>query len=117
MIAVAVGLNLLIALFCLYVAWRLWRLSKILGRVADSMTNWERNTHNTLNPAVTPSVILRGQTGTAALRGRYSQLQGQVQRLNQAIAVVSLIPMASRWVGIRRVRPGGKLARSRKTIG
>lgn len=118
MIAVAVSLNLVIALFCFYVAWRLWRLTQTLGAVADALTNWERNTHNTLNPAVIPPAILLGQRGTAQLRGRYAQLQRQLQRLQQAIALVGLLPLANRWLGVgsrpRRLSLGSQVARAKK---
>lgn len=117
MIAVAVSLNLLVALFCFYVAWRLWRLSKTLGAVADALTNWDRNTHNTLNPTVTPPFILRGKVGTARLRLSYGQLQRQLQRLNQVLAVVRVLPLAGRWLGLRRPGQFGsaaKIARAKK---
>lgn len=118
MIAVAVSLNLAIALFCFYVAWRLWRLAQTLGAVADAMVVWERSTHKILNPAVIPPAILLGQRGTARLRGRYAQLQRQLQQLQQVVAVLSRIPMASRWVGLgtrpRRFSPGRQVARAKK---
>jgi heme/copper-type cytochrome/quinol oxidase subunit 2 len=107
-IAVAVTLNLVVALFCFYVAWRLWRLSKSLGAAADALTNWERSTRIIINPVVIPPIIMRGQAGTARLRLRYSQLQTQLQRLEQVMAVASLLPMASRWLGVagrRRLGP------------
>lgn len=100
MIAVAVTLNLVIALFCFYVAWRLWRLSKSLGAAADALTKWDYQAHRILNPDRVPPAILRGQTGTAALRRNYSQLQLQLQRLEQVRAVVGLLPMAGRWLGV-----------------
>lgn len=115
MIAVAVGLNLIIALFCFYVAWRLWRLSKTLGAVADALTNWDRNANFILDPAVVPPAILLGQTGTANLRQRYSRLQLQAQRLEQLMAVVGLLPMASRWLGgVRRRSPRRAVALAKR---
>jgi hypothetical protein len=117
-VAVAVSLNLVIALFCFYVAWRLWRLTQTLGAVADALVTWERNTHNTLNPTVIPPAILLGQSGTARLRGRYAQLQIQLQRLQQVMALASMLPLASRWIGIgsspRRLGLRGKVARAKK---
>jgi hypothetical protein len=117
-IAVAVSLNLAIALFCFYVAWRLWRLAQTLGAVADAMVVWERSTHNTLNPAVIPPAILLGQRSTARLRGRYAQLQRQLQQLQQVVSVVRLIPVASRWVRLgarpRRFSLRGQVARAKK---
>ena len=117
MITVAVSLNLVIALFCFYVAWRLWRLSKTLGAVADSLVIWERNTHGTLNPAVIPPAILLGQSGTARLRGRYAQLHLQLRRLQQVLAVISMLPSASRWLGLgkrSRLSSGAQVARAKK---
>lgn len=118
MIAVAVSLNLGIALFCFYLTWRLWRLAQTLGAVADSLVSWERSTHNTLNPAVIPPAILLGQRGTARLRGRYAQLQRQLHQLQQVVSVMRLIPMASRWVRLgprpRRFSPRGQVARAKK---
>jgi hypothetical protein len=114
-IAVAVGLNLVVALFCFYVAWRVWQLSKSLGAVADALTNWERNTHNTLNPVVIPPAILRGQAGTVYLRQRYSLLQLQLQRLQQLMAMVGLLPQASRWLGMsRRFSPRVNVASAKR---
>ncbi|MGB3136266.1 MAG: hypothetical protein WBG38_13665 [Nodosilinea sp.] len=114
MIAVAVGLNLVIALFCFYVAWRLWRLSKTLGTVADALANWERNAHNILNPAVIPPAILRGQTGTTLLRQSYGLLQFRLQRLEQVMGVVGLLPMVNRWVRARGQRPKLRLTPRRR---
>ena len=115
MIAVAVSLNLVLALFCFYVAWRVWQLSKSLGAVADALTTWERNTHNTLNPIVIPPAILRGQASTAYLRQRYSLLQLQLQRLQQLMAMVGLLPQANRWLGMsRRFSPRANVASAKR---
>lgn len=118
MIAVAISLNLGIALFCFYVAWRLWRLTHSLGAVADALVNWERNTHNTLDSTVIPPAILLGQSGTARLRGSYGQLSRQLSRLQQVMALVSLLPLASRWTGIgsrpSRLSRHSQVARAKK---
>lgn len=119
MIAVAIGLNIIIALFGFYVAWRLWRLGLVLSNIADSLVLWERNTHNVLNPTVIPPAIRLGQTGTARLRRQYAQLQLQVQRLRQLMAVVSLLPLVGRWVGrlgpMRQPTPRLKLRSGRSS--
>ncbi|MGF1571103.1 MAG: hypothetical protein ACFCVD_24005 [Nodosilinea sp.] len=129
MIAFAITLNVVIALFCLYVAWRLWKLGRTLGAIADSFVNWERNTHNVLNPEVVPPAILLGRTGTARLRRQYAQLQGQTQRLRQVLLIVSLLPGLGRRLGylgqveaLRPLRPKlpkliDRSGHRRKTIG
>ncbi len=104
MIAVAVTLNLVVALFCFYVAWRLWRLSKSLGAAADALTNWDSQAHRILNPELIPPAILRGQTGTAGLRKRYGLLQLQLLRLEQLMGMVGYLPMAGRWLGVTQLR-------------
>ncbi|WP_017302480.1 hypothetical protein [Nodosilinea nodulosa] len=109
MIAVAVGLNLVIALFCFFVAWRLWRLSKTLGAVADALANWDRNARRILDPVAVPPAILRGQTGTAYLRQNYALLQFQIQRLEQVMGVVGIFPMANRWLRVRGRRPSPRI--------
>jgi hypothetical protein len=111
-IAVAVSLNLVIALFCFYVAWRLWRLSKTLGAVADALVTWDLKAHKVLDPAVIPPAILRGQSGTASLRKTYSLLQFQLLRLEQVMGIVNLFPMANRWLRIRGRRPSPKIKTS-----
>lgn len=97
MISVAIGLNILIALFGFYLAWRVWRLKISLGGVADALTRWEQNAHHGLNPRVTPAVILQGKQGTASLRYQYAQLQVQVHRLQQILMLVSFLPVAAGW--------------------
>jgi hypothetical protein len=113
-IAVAVTLDLVIALFCFFVAWRLWQLSKSLGAAADALTNWDHKAYRILNPDVVPPAILRGQSGTTALRLRYGQLQLQLQRLEQIMAVVGYLPMAGRWIGVGGQRRRLRLGRTKR---
>lgn len=97
MIAIAVGLNILIALFGFYLAWRVWRLKTALGGVADALGRWEQNAHHSLDPEVLPPVILQGQRGTASLRYQYALLQLRLRQLQQVLVLVSFLPMAGRW--------------------
>jgi hypothetical protein len=95
-IAVAISLNILIALFCFYVAWRLWRLQQTLSTIADALLIYERNTHNTLNPDVIPPAILLGQSGTARLRQHYARWQRQLQQLRKFMFIIGLLPSMGR---------------------
>jgi hypothetical protein len=106
-IAVAISLNILIALFCFYVAWRLWRLQHTLSAIADSLLSWERSTHRVLNPEVIPPAILLGQSGTARLRSQYANLQRQLQQLRKVMYLVSLLPMVGRRLS-RFSKTGGR---------
>jgi hypothetical protein len=55
-----VAINGLIALVGFYIAWTLWQVRNTLAEVADTVLEWERNTHEALDPTVTPPAILEG---------------------------------------------------------
>lgn len=86
-ISLVITFNIAIALFCFYLAWRIWLVKRALATVAVVLTVWERNTHWALNPAIRPELILRGQQATASLRERYALLELQMQRLQRILAV------------------------------
>lgn len=87
MVTIVIAINLLIALLCLYVAWRIWKLRLILARVADTLLAAERSTHAVLYGA--PKAITKGQKGVYQLRQRYQQLEPQLQKAQQALALLS----------------------------
>jgi monoamine oxidase len=87
MLHLIVTLNLLLAVFCLYVAGRIWQFRRALAQATEALTIAERNTHNVLCGA--PEAIIRGQIGTRQLRQSYQQLQPQLARAKQAFALVS----------------------------
>lgn len=92
MVTVVLALNLLIALLCLYVAWRIWRVRLSLGHIADILTAAERSTHAALHNA--PQAIVRGQTGTYLLRLKYQQLALQLQKVQQILTLLGLGQLA-----------------------
>lgn len=99
-IAVVIGLNVVLALLGFYVAWRLWCLQRTLSNVADTVLEWERNTHRTLDPAVTPGNIYQGQQGVAQLRQRYARLLEQLHQLQRLLSVVLIgwrVVRSKRW--------------------
>lgn len=89
MVILVVILNLLLSLLCLYVAWRVWNLRRVLAATADAVTLAERNTYNVLHGA--PNAIYRGQIGVEGLRERYQQLDLQVQQLQQVLTLLGLV--------------------------
>lgn len=109
MLIAVVVLNFSLALFGLYVAWQAWRLGRGLRQVADSLTAAERSVNQTLYGA--PVAIARGQTHLHQLRQQLQQIGPQVQRLRQAIALVSLAQ--SLWVGGMGFGIRGDRARAR----
>ncbi|MDG2615049.1 hypothetical protein P7L53_02210 [Thermoleptolyngbya sichuanensis XZ-Cy5] len=95
MLMAVVVLNFSLALFGLYAAGWVWRLGRGLRQVADTLTRAERQTYRTLQGA--PVAIAQGQTHIEQLRQQLQQVGPQVQRLRQAIALVSLAQ--SLWFG------------------
>jgi uncharacterized protein YoxC len=88
MLTFVVIANLLIGLTCLVVAWQVWKLRKSLAQVADTLDSVERSVYDVLHPA--PGYIYKGQSGTRSLRQKYQSLQPQVDRLQRALAFLSL---------------------------
>jgi len=105
MVTVVVVANLLIALTCLYVAWRVWQIRRVLAIAADVVAIAERNTYNVLSRA--PQGISRGQIGTSQLRSRYQKLRLQVQRLEEILQLINLLQRSWLWrspkIGTRRL--------------
>jgi len=80
--------NVLIALVCLFVAWRLWQLKLKLVQVNETLLSVEQAVHNVLYGA--PEAITKGQSGISQLRQQYQKLEVQLQRMQQAIALLGL---------------------------
>ncbi|HEY9643041.1 MAG TPA: hypothetical protein V6C57_21305 [Coleofasciculaceae cyanobacterium] len=95
MVTVVVVINLLIALLCLYAAYKVWRMSRTLAKVADTLTLAERRTYAVLSGA--PRAIIRKQVGTSQLRQRYRQLELQLQKAQQVLALTGLSQFVWRW--------------------
>lgn len=105
MLTVVLIVNALIALLCLYVAWQVWNLRRVLANVADTLISVERNTYAVLHGA--PNAIIKGQRGTRQLRKQYRQLQTQLQRAEQVLGLLSLGQTAwrRRSTVVRRLKP------------
>ncbi|MBD1938372.1 hypothetical protein [Microcoleus sp. FACHB-68] len=105
MLTVVLIVNALIALLCLYVAWQVWNLRRVLANVADTLISVERNTYAVLHGA--PNAIIKGQRGTRQLRKQYRQLQTQLQRAEQVLGLLSLGQTAwrRRSTVVRRFKP------------
>ncbi len=88
MLTLVVVLNGLISLLCLYIAWQVWELRRVLAKVADSVSSAERNTYRVLHNA--PKAISQGQLGTRHLRKQYRQLDRQLQQVQQILVLFNL---------------------------
>jgi hypothetical protein len=107
MLIFVIVFNLFLTLFNLYIAFRLWRLRRVLARVAKTLTMVERRLHRIFYPA--PEVVLRGKQGTHELRQRYQRLLVQIELIEKIFSLVSL------GIGIwRRQMRGKRRLRSEK---
>ncbi|XGV96845.1 MAG: hypothetical protein ACAF41_29490 [Leptolyngbya sp. BL-A-14] len=80
--------NTLIGLFCLMAAWQLWRLKQRFARAANTLSSFERSVDRVLHRA--PELIGRRQAGMHQLREQYRGLEPQLERAQQALALLSL---------------------------
>lgn len=106
MLTVVVVLNVLISLVCLFVAWQVWNLRRVLGAAADAILLAERNTYNVLHGA--PEAITQGQMGVGEARESYQQLELQLQKVQQVVTLLSLVQRVWR---LRRRSPNVGLQR------
>ncbi|HEY9645386.1 MAG TPA: hypothetical protein V6C88_03400 [Chroococcidiopsis sp.] len=89
MVATVITINTIIAILCLAAAVWVWRLRRVLGKVADALTLYERNTHRVLDGA--PAYILSGQRSTSHLRQQIQQLDRQLATVRRVTEILSLI--------------------------
>lgn len=88
MVTVVLIFNLLMALLCGYVAWRVWQLRNALAKIADALTVAEQTTHEILWDA--PQGIAQQQIRTYQLRQDYTRLILQLQKTQQVLALLGL---------------------------
>ncbi|WP_073074261.1 hypothetical protein [Phormidesmis priestleyi] len=88
MVTTVVTINLLLALGCFYIAWKVWQFRRAIATAADALLIAEQHTHAVLHGA--PDAILRGQIGTHQLRQSYQKLEPQYQQVRRALALLSL---------------------------
>lgn len=74
-------LNLLISTASFYLAWKIWRLRRVLKQATKTLTRVERRTYWVLHDA--PELVIKGKTGTRHLRKSYSKLESQLRQLEQ----------------------------------
>jgi hypothetical protein len=88
MVQVVIAINLLISLCCFFVAWKFWRLRRILRRVESVVLVMELYTYNVLR--VGPNFFRLRQKRAAKLRKNYRQLQLQLRQLQQILSLLNL---------------------------
>ncbi|MBW4581381.1 MAG: hypothetical protein KME42_17570 [Tildeniella nuda ZEHNDER 1965/U140] len=105
--------NVSVGLLCLVAAWQLWRLKHRLARAANTLSSFERAVHRVLHRA--PDTIARGHSGIDQLRAHYRSLEPQLQRAQQALALLSLgqTLWQRRFLLVQRSRSPSKASPSR----
>ncbi|MGI0490062.1 hypothetical protein ACN4EK_32085 [Pantanalinema rosaneae CENA516] len=88
MLIIVLVANLLIGLTCLFVAWQVWQLRRSLAQVTQTLLYVEEAVHGVLYGA--PGAILIAKQGTYQLRKNYRQLEGQLQRMQKVMGLLSL---------------------------
>lgn len=91
MIKFVIGLNIAIALFGFYLAWRIWRVKQVLTLATVALTSWERSLHQALSTDNLPTSLLQTRQATALTRKRYARLLAQLQQLQRIFAITLLI--------------------------
>lgn len=88
MLTVVLIINAIVALLCMVVTWRVWRLRQAFRQAADALIAAEKTTHAVLYGA--PDAIYRGQIGVRQLREQYQQLEPQLRQARQLLMLLSL---------------------------
>lgn len=88
MLTAVIVTNLVISLACFFAAWRLWKIRRLISKVADALAAYEQSCDRGLSK--TPNAILKAQRGTYALRQRYRKLDPQFQRVQQFLSLLGL---------------------------
>jgi hypothetical protein len=89
MLTIVIVFNVLLSLLCFYAAWQLWNWRRALAIAADAVNFADRVTYEVLHGA--PVAITQGQVGVRGMRGIYQQLEIQLQRIQQVLAVLGLV--------------------------
>ena len=118
MLTVVLVCNVLLGLLCCYGAWQLWRLKRRLARAADTLLSFDRAVHRVLSRA--PAAIDKGHAGIHQLREHYQGLEPQLQRAQQALALLSLgqtLWQQRAFVFAPRSRAARKASNQRRNVG
>lgn len=100
--------NLLITVINFYVAWRIWKLRRVLANITRTLTKVEGTLRVVLIP--TPVVVGKGQLGTQQLSDRYQKLTLLLQQLQPLLALIGwgYTWQRRRLQPLSRIRWGGK---------
>lgn len=88
MLIAVIFINVVIAVFCLILAQKVWQLRRALERTERVILRLDRRIEAILRRAT--FLIDRGQTGTSLAQQQYQSLQQQILRVRKVMALFSL---------------------------
>lgn len=89
LVTAVVSFNCLLALLCLGLAWRLWRLGQTLRQLRWMLGDLTQQTAAALGG--TRDALVAGQQGAMRLHWRYRRVNQQLQQLRQVLLLVSWV--------------------------
>ncbi|MCL2929873.1 MAG: hypothetical protein O4861_03525 [Trichodesmium sp. St16_bin4-tuft] len=89
MLWLVIEINIIISIFGFCLAWKIWRFRQILLKVERNLSLIDNYTNNILTK--TPEFLQLRQQKVNQIRHLYQQLDGQVQQLQQIIAMFWLL--------------------------
>ena len=102
MLITVILINVIITIFCLVVAQKVWRLRRAFERTERVLLRLDRRIETVLRQAT--FLINRGQFGSSQAKQQYQSLQQQIQRLRKVMALLSLSQTLV-WFWLNRRRP------------
>lgn len=87
MIVIVIILNLIITIFNLYLAIKLWQLRKLLTLITSALINCENYLYYVFS--VAPQILQKEQTNIYHFRQRYQLWQLQLQKIKQIIVILN----------------------------
>ncbi|MFB2834642.1 hypothetical protein [Floridanema evergladense] len=110
MIVIVIAINILIALFNFYLAWRIWKIRRTIAGATRAILAADRNTYNVLHSA--PKTISVGQKGANTLREQYQKLEIQLEKLGQVLGILNF----TQQVWQKRQRKNKQLKKLKKSL-
>ncbi len=99
MLWLVIELNIIISIFCFYLAWRIRKFQQILLQVEQTLSLIDNCTNKILTK--TPEFLQQRQQRVNQLRQLYQQLDLQVKQVQQVVAMFWLIRTI--WHRFRRI--------------
>lgn len=89
MLWLVIELNIVISIFCFYLAWKIWKVRQTLLQVEQTLNLIDNCTSKVLDK--TPEFFQLHQQKINQLRQLYKQLDLQVQQVKQIMAMLWLV--------------------------